>query len=202
MLAEWADTGVILGVVVINGLIGFVSVICSDKTGTLTRNEMTVSRVRPSHPREDTIPFESERRFMATLHHDHEGNRFIFATGAPERILPMSASAATADGPAALNREHWLAWAEALATDGLRVLALASGRPSPDRSGELTIDEVDGSLVLLGLVGLTYLPAMNALFGTAPLELRDWGVVLVVAATVVPLVELEKYFLRRRARRG
>jgi magnesium-transporting ATPase (P-type) len=49
---------------------------------------------------------------------------------------------------------------------------------------------------------LTYLPVMNALFGTAPLEVRDWVVVILVAATVVPLVELEKYFLRRHARRG
>ncbi|KAF0135895.1 hypothetical protein [Methylocystis sp.] len=38
-------------------------------------------------PRTDEIPFESQHRFMATLHHDHLGNGFIFfVKGAPEPI--------------------------------------------------------------------------------------------------------------------
>ncbi|MFT5084307.1 MAG: magnesium-transporting ATPase (P-type), partial [Lentisphaeria bacterium] len=30
------------------------------------------------YPRTDLIPFESEPRFMATVHHSHTGNAFVF----------------------------------------------------------------------------------------------------------------------------
>lgn len=38
-------------------------------------------------PRIDAILFESEHRFMATLHHDHTGRAFVLLKGAPERVL-------------------------------------------------------------------------------------------------------------------
>ncbi|HRP35369.1 MAG TPA: HAD-IC family P-type ATPase, partial [Gammaproteobacteria bacterium] len=71
----------------------------------------------------------------------------------------------------------------------------------------LTLNGLFGSRIAIGAVmavfGLqllfTHLPAMNALFGTAPLDLGDWLLVVLVAAVVVPLVELEKFVLRRRA---
>ncbi len=34
----------------------------------------------------DEIPFESEHRFMATLHHDHDGAGLRHVKGAPERV--------------------------------------------------------------------------------------------------------------------
>src|SRR5690606_266022 len=37
-------------------------------------------------PRIDSIPFESQRRYMATAHRDPDGNHWLFAKGAPERI--------------------------------------------------------------------------------------------------------------------
>ena len=52
---------------------------------------------REAYPRTDTIPFESEHRFMATLHHDHDGRGFIYVKGAPERLLGMCARERTAD---------------------------------------------------------------------------------------------------------
>ncbi|MFZ5625516.1 MAG: cation-translocating P-type ATPase, partial [Gemmatimonadota bacterium] len=42
-------------------------------------------------PRTDVIPFESEHRFMATLHHDHAGHGFVYLKGAPERVLELCA---------------------------------------------------------------------------------------------------------------
>jgi magnesium-transporting ATPase (P-type) len=224
--------------------LGSVSVICSDKTGTLTRNEMTASRVvlaereyavtgvgydphgavlvgdvevdpsadpvllelchaallcndaefartrgdprlegdptegalvvlgmkaglepgrlRATHPRDDTIPFDSERRFMASLHHDHEARRFIYVKGAPEQILSMCANVAGLGGPMPMHPEPWLRRAESLASEGLRVLALAGCTPSDHCPGELAVAEVEGTLTLLGLVGLIDPPREEA----------------------------------------
>ncbi|MGC8732123.1 MAG: cation-translocating P-type ATPase, partial [Halothiobacillaceae bacterium] len=55
------------------------------------------------YPRIDEIPFESEHRFMATLHHDHEGHAFVLLKGAPERVLELcceDASGQPIDRPA------------------------------------------------------------------------------------------------------
>jgi magnesium-transporting ATPase (P-type) len=46
---------------------------------------------REAVPRTDVIPFESEHRFMATLHHDHTAHGYIYLKGAPEVVLTMCA---------------------------------------------------------------------------------------------------------------
>ena len=40
-----------------------------------------------AYPRIDAIPFESEHRFMATLHKAPEGGEMLLVKGAPEAIL-------------------------------------------------------------------------------------------------------------------
>jgi magnesium-transporting ATPase (P-type) len=45
----------------------------------------------------------------------------------------------------------------------------------------------------------TYAPVMQGLFGTTPIGLRDWGVLLLVAVSVLWIVELEKWVARRRS---
>jgi magnesium-transporting ATPase (P-type) len=37
-----------------------------------------------AHPRIDAIPFESEHKFMATLHKDTSGKQFTLVKGAPK----------------------------------------------------------------------------------------------------------------------
>ncbi|MDH3663257.1 MAG: HAD-IC family P-type ATPase, partial [Alphaproteobacteria bacterium] len=216
--------------------LGSVSVICTDKTGTLTRNEMMVASVATAdqvcsvsgngyapegsirlrdadldpaehrllielacaaalcnhsalhdHPdgwkvegdpmegalhalagkimrngsvpfsswaRTDTIPFDTNARYMAVLHHDHAGHAEIHAKGAPERILAMCASQRTADGgEERLDPDHWGREVEAIAAQGQRVLALAM-RSVPQDHLVLNTADVDGKLVLLGLAGL------------------------------------------------
>src|SRR5690606_32184371 len=44
-----------------------------------------------SFPRTDLIPFDADHRFMATLHHSHTGDGFIYLKGAPERVIEMCA---------------------------------------------------------------------------------------------------------------
>ena len=73
----------------------------------------------------DTIPFESEHMFRATLHEAHRG-RVIYKVGALERLLERCTDALGDHNTlVALNRETVHRAAETMAARGLRVLALA-----------------------------------------------------------------------------
>ncbi len=124
--------------------------------------------------RTDVIPFDSKHRFMATLHHDHRKHARIFVKGAPERILSMCREQRTADGGAApLNEAYWRECAGAIADKGQRVLALAM-RPMPPEHTVLEHADADGTLTLLGLVGLIDPPRPEAIAAVA--ECRRAGI--------------------------
>jgi Ca2+-transporting ATPase len=57
-------------------------------------------------------------------------------------------------------------------------------------------------VALLGIV--VYVPALQPAFGTVSVSLQEWGLVLALAFSVVPVIETVKWMLRRRlgARRG
>jgi magnesium-transporting ATPase (P-type) len=57
-----------------------------------------------------------------------------------------------------------------------------------------------GALLVLQL-GFVYLPFMNNLFGSAPLDLQAWGLSLLAAFIVVPVVAAEKSWRKLRDRR-
>jgi len=103
-------------------------------------------------PRTDEIPFASERRYMATLHHDHAGNHFVYVKGAPERLLEMCSKEQFGDDLRELDTERWQHWADAIADRGQRVLAVA--RKQVGAISELTEAEVERDLVFLGFFGL------------------------------------------------
>lgn len=223
--------------------LGSVTVICSDKTGTLTRNEMTVQAlcvgddeflvsgtgyapegairdakesvveadkisglreliqcgalcndaqlfeedgkwVLQGDPTEgglltlarkagdlstdakrlDTLPFESEHKYMATLHADSGGARTIWVKGAPERLLERCKYEWHADGKRPVRSEAWKERMEAMASRGLRVLA-AAYRPLGTESGIDSVDHdtVRENLVLLGLYGMIDPPRSEAI---------------------------------------
>ena len=55
--------------------------------------------------------------------------------------------------------------------------------------------------ILLGFqLGFTYLRPMQSLFGTTDLELNIWLPIVLVASSVLFLVELEKFFVRKMNR--
>lgn len=226
--------------------LGSVTVICSDKTGTLTRNEMTAVRVmlptrtlevsgagyapeggfhgdgqavdaardealqalarcallcndaRLKHdeaagwqlagdptegallalalkaglnpletasatPRADEIPFESEHRFMATLHHDHTGHAFVLLKGAPERVLDLCERDV---GSQPLDRAAWEARMEDAASAGQRVLALARC-DMPAGTAALSMADIAPRFTLLGLVGIIDPPREEAIAAVA-----------------------------------
>jgi magnesium-transporting ATPase (P-type) len=117
-------------------------------------------------PRSDVIPFESERRFMATLHHDHAGHGFIYLKGAPERVLDMCSRQRRHGEDEALDRDYWFPVAEELAGRGQRLLAVAF-KPFAQDQRELTFADVESGLTLLGLLGIADPPRPEAILAVA-----------------------------------
>ncbi len=109
-------------------------------------------------PRISTIPFSSERRYMATLHSDNTaGNpagQVVLAKGAVERIVELCDRQLAADGTLRpMDRDAVLRTADDLASRGLRVLATALRRAEPNEAGLDCFgeDHLPASMVLTGL---------------------------------------------------
>jgi magnesium-transporting ATPase (P-type) len=117
-----------------------------------------------AYPRIDAIPFESEHKFMATLHRSAEGKEALLVKGAPEVILERCDRQQTAPGqPAPLDREHFMKASDALAAQGERVLALAWLENPGLKAGGLGPGDLPSTLVLLGLIGLLDPPRKEAI---------------------------------------
>ncbi len=117
---------------------------------------------RKQLPRSDEIPFDALHRFMATLHHSHDGKAFILIKGAPERVLAMCSSERTAEGDVPLRSEHWHRAAMELAGRGKRVLGFALKPADPDKH-DLAFADVDTDAVLIGFVGFLDPPREEAI---------------------------------------
>jgi magnesium-transporting ATPase (P-type) len=127
---------------------------------------MTRQAELQAYPRVDVIPFESEHKFMATLHRGAppDGNEFLLVKGAPEVILEHCDRQQLPNGSAApLHRGHFEAAANRLAEQGSRVLAFA-WLPSPGvAAGSLSAKDLPKNLVQLGLLGLLDPPRPEAI---------------------------------------
>ncbi len=108
-------------------------------------------------PRVNEIPFTSETKRMTTLHTGPEGV-VAYSKGAPEIILDSCARQLTAEGETALDaasREAILESARQMASEALRVLAVAS------RAGG-TLETAEHDMAFLGLVGMIDPPRPEA----------------------------------------
>ena len=204
--------------------LGCTTVICSDKTGTLTMNQMTVrglwllgqrhaavdapadlapllppivlcndSRVadgvvigdptegalvtlaqkarvdvdalRAQFPRVAEVPFDSDRRYMATFHRDGDVVR-VFVKGAPGVLLDRSGAVLTRGGARPLDddaRRGVETENDRLAADGLRVLAVATRElRAADFDPKQELTALVGELTFVGLVGMLDPPRAEA----------------------------------------
>lgn len=117
-----------------------------------------------AYPRIDAIPFESEHKFMATLHKTSNGNQLLLVKGAPEVILDHCNRRQMADGQqVSIDREHFRQASDELAGQGERVLGLAWIENSGIEKGSLTAADLPTNLVLLGLIGLLDPPRKEAI---------------------------------------
>lgn len=115
-----------------------------------------------AQPRTDIIPFESEHRFMATLHHDHSGHGFIYLKGAPERVLSMCSFELRDQGNHPLDHVYWQQRIEAMAGCGQRILAIAFKEADASQV-ELNFSDFEAGLTLLALLGLIDPPRQEAI---------------------------------------
>ncbi|MGJ7462572.1 cation-translocating P-type ATPase [Halomonas sp. MA07-2] len=121
---------------------------------------LTTEKLRGDHDRKDAIPFESERKYMATLH-ELDGEPLLLVKGAPDRLLEMCHRVREEDEEIELDVELWEKRIHDLSSRGLRVLALAER--SIQDVHELADEHAEQELVLLGLVGLLDPPRDEAI---------------------------------------
>ncbi|MDX1348396.1 MAG: cation-transporting P-type ATPase [Thiomicrorhabdus chilensis] len=122
-----------------------------------------INDVRKHWTRTDLIPFDAKHRFMATLNHDHENHAFIFLKGAPEKLLELCQTQRLENGDdIAIEQGFWLDQADYLASQGQRVLAIASKTVEPNHV-ILERPDLETGLSLLGIVGLIDPPREEAI---------------------------------------
>ncbi len=126
--------------------------------GGLDRKEM-----EKRHPRLDVIPFESQHRYMATLHDAGQGHaRLVYVKGAVEQIVKKCSQAMDADGnSASLDIDSIYRDVEHMAARGMRVLAFARKEVSADVS-EITHHDISDGLSFIGLQGMIDPPRAEA----------------------------------------
>ncbi|KAG2431551.1 hypothetical protein HXX76_009565 [Chlamydomonas incerta] len=98
------------------------------------------AELKAALPRVGTVPFESEHKFMATVHREQDGGDgrsklIMYVKGAPDRLLPLCNSQ-IADNDlgrtSPLDPGFWKTQQAELSSRGLRVLALCRGELPED----------------------------------------------------------------------
>lgn len=130
----------------------------------------------PNYPRVDSIPFDSDRRRLSTLHRSVQGLT-LYTKGALEAVLPLCDRVSIHGEVHPLDtdsEDEFLRTQETLAEQGLRVLAIAY-RSVPE---EYDHDLLETKLILAGLVGLEDPPRREV--PSAVAKCRDAGIKVIM----------------------
>jgi calcium-translocating P-type ATPase len=122
--------------------------------------------IRRDFARLDFIPFESERRYMASLHASPAGERLIYLKGAPEAVLSLSETQRENGDALPLQALYWQERIQQLAAGGQRVLALAV-KAVPAECASLEAGLMAGGFEWLGLCGMIDPPRPEAMQAVA-----------------------------------
>ncbi len=113
-------------------------------------------------PRLDSIPFESQFQYMATLHQTRSNN-IIYVKGSAEAILKRCAQMLDDSGHLIpVEREPIEQQVNAMASQGLRVLAFARKTVSREQKS-VTHADLETGLIFLGLQGMIDPPRPDAI---------------------------------------
>ncbi len=128
-----------------------------------SKSGLAMKTVHAEMPRIDTVPFESEHQYMATLHKGGTDNpHVIYAKGSVEAITEKCLFSIDNEGRSvALDAEQVHRAVEQMAARGLRVLAFAKGE-SAQSVNELRHKDLTSGMTFLGLQGMIDPPREEA----------------------------------------
>ncbi|NNN44948.1 MULTISPECIES: cation-transporting P-type ATPase [unclassified Vibrio] len=118
------------------------------------------------YPRLDTIPFESDRQYMATLHHFDDDRNIIYLKGSVEQISRRCRQQLTAEGHlTAFNLTQVNEQVTQWASQGLRVLAFAMQWVDKEEKNlqRFNHQEAEKNLVFIGLQAMIDPPRSEAI---------------------------------------
>jgi magnesium-transporting ATPase (P-type) len=120
---------------------------------------------KTAYKRVDSIPFESEHRFMATLNEGADGRQMLLVKGAPEVILEHCSHQQLQNGEIVpIDLAYFGKASDKLAGQGERVLGIAwLANPAGLDVGNLAAADLPRNLVLLSLIGLLDPPRKEAI---------------------------------------
>ena len=102
--------------------------------------------LRSQWPRKDVIPFESEKRLMATLNTSPTKKQYIFIKGAPEEILQVCRIDE-------VKKLEFLKQIDEMAKEGMRILAVAE-KDVQNSLQTIGDQDIKSGFTLLGLIGM------------------------------------------------
>ncbi len=134
----------------------------------VNKAQLNLAAIESNYPRIHEIPFDSQRKRMATIHLQEVNriaasnkaailkNRVAFVKGAPKEVLDLCVTVLSGGNEISLSREEIeeiMKVNDQFAREGLRVLAVAQ-RNLPETIIEYTPDTVEEKLTFLGLIAM------------------------------------------------
>jgi magnesium-transporting ATPase (P-type) len=135
---------------------------------------LQLNSLQSSKPRLGSVPFESQHKFMATIHNGDTTNSkpVIYVKGAPDRLMPLcnaQVDPTNKTSRVALDKTFWISEQERMSKEGLRVLAICKAElpdgmdPQSVSPAQLTELSKTPFLTLLAMIAILDPPRDEAI---------------------------------------